>query len=144
MPDRLTPERRSRLMSRVRSKDTGIELAVRRAVHARGLRYRKNVRRLPGTPDLVFSGPKVAIFVDGDFWHGWDFASKRQKLPRYWVDKIDANRRRDIRNTAELQESGWLVLRFWGHEVLQDVEAVADQIEESVRFRSSQSGPKTP
>ena len=144
MADRLSPERRSRLMSRVRSKDTGIELAVRRAVHARGLRYRKNVPTLPGTPDLVFSGPKVAVFVDGDFWHGWEFASKRHKLPSYWVDKIEANRQRDVRNTAELRELGWLVLRFWGHEVLEDVELVADRIEESVRSRSSKKGPQEP
>lgn len=127
-------------MSRVRSKDTGIELAVRKAVHARGLRYRKNVRRLPGSPDLVFSRAKVVVFVDGDFWHGWDFARKRERLPSYWVEKIEANCRRDQRNNAELKDMGWLVLRFWGHEVLEDVECVADRIEDSVRARSPLRG----
>ena len=136
MVDRLTPQERSRLMSRVGSKDTGIEVAVRKTVHARGMRYRKNDRRLPGTPDITFSGPKVAVFVDGDFWHGWDFENKRRKLPAYWIDKIEANQRRDRRNSTELREMGWLVIRVWGHEVLDDVEAVADRIESVVRART--------
>ena len=136
MVDRLTPQERSRLMSRVGSKDTGIEVAVRRTVHARGLRYRKNDRRLPGTPDITFSGPKVAVFVDGDFWHGWDFENKRRKLPAYWVEKIEANQRRDRKSSTELTEMGWLVIRVWGHEVLDDVEAVADRIESAVRVRT--------
>lgn len=131
-------------MSRVRSKDTGIELAVRRTVHARGLRFRKNVRRLPGTPDLVFPGPKVVVFVDGDFWHGWNFDKSRHKLPNYWVEKIEGNMRRDKKNSTALQEMGCLVLRVWGHEVLDDVELVADRIEVAVRSRvvSSKGGSR--
>ena len=141
MADRLTPERRSRLMSRVRSRDTGIEMAVRRAVHARGLRYRTHVRSLPGTPDLVFAGPKVAVFVDGDFWHGWRFPAWRHTLSPYWVEKIAANRRRDRRNFARLRRRGWLVLRVWGHEVFADAEKVADRIENAVRARTPPRNP---
>ena len=135
MPDRLTPEQRSRLMARVRGKDTGIELAVRRAVHARGLRFRKHARGLPGTPDLVFAGPKVAVFVDGDFWHGWRFPAWRHKLTPHWAAKIEGNRRRDRRNFVRLRRRGWLVLRVWGHDVLADAERVADRIEAAVRER---------
>ena len=141
MADRLTPERRSRLMSRVRSRDTGIEMAVRRAVHARGLRYRTHVRSLPGTPDLVFAGPKVAVFVDGDFWHGWRFPAWQHTLSPYWVEKIAVNRRRDRRNFARLRRRGWLVLRVWGHEVLADVESVADRIESAVCARTPPKNP---
>ena len=74
-------------MARVPSRDTGIEIAVRRAVHARGLRFRKHAKGLPGTPDLVFPGPKVAVFVDGDFWHGWRFPAWRHTLTPYWAEK---------------------------------------------------------
>ncbi len=124
-------------MANVRSEDTGIELAVRRAVHARGLRFRKNVRGLPGTPDIVFAGPRVVVFVDGDFWHGWRFPAWRHKLAPYWVEKIEGNRRRDRRNFARLRRSGWLVLRVWEHDVLGDIEKVADRIESVVRSRAS-------
>jgi len=123
-------------MSRVRSKDTGIEIAVRRALFARGLRYRKNARGLPGTPDIVFAGARVVVFVDGDFWHGWRFPTWRHKLSPYWINKIEENRRRDRRNFARLRRDGWVVLRVWGHEVLSNVDRVAERIEEAVRSRS--------
>ena len=139
MPDRLTPEQRSRLMARVPSRDTGIEIAVRRAVHARGLRFRKHAKGLPGTPDLVFPGPKVAVFVDGDFWHGWRFPAWRHTLTPYWAEKIETNRRRDRRNFARLRRRGWRVLRVWGHDVLADAEGVADRIEAAVRERYQSS-----
>ena len=123
-------------MVNVRSQDTGIELAVRRAVHARGLRFRKNVRGLPGTPDIVFAGPKVVVFVDGDFWHGWRFPAWRDKLTPYWKNKIERTRRRDQRNFAQLRRRGWLVLRIWEHDVLGDIEEVAERIERTVRSRA--------
>ena len=123
-------------MARVKSKDTDIELAVRRAVHARGLRYRKNFRGLPGTPDLVFVGPRVVVFVDGDFWHGWRFPAWRHTMSPFWAEKIERNRHRDRRNFARLRRQGWTVLRVWGHDVHKDVERVADRIESSVRAGS--------
>ena len=123
-------------MANVRSKDTGIEIAVRRAVHARGLRFRKHVRGLPGTPDLVFAGARIVVFVDGDFWHGWQFPAWRHKLTPFWAEKIDANRRRDRRNFARLRRQGWLVLRVWEHDVVSNAEQVADRIEAAVRTRT--------
>ena len=137
MPDRLTPDQRSRVMARVRNKDTGIEIAVRRALHAVGLRFRKHARWLPGTPDIVFPRQKVTVFVDGDFWHGWQFPKWRHKLTPRWAQKIDGNRRRDRRNFARLRRQGWLVLRVWEHDVLSDLEGVADRIEKAVRRRSA-------
>ncbi len=123
-------------MTNVRSTDTGIELAVRRAVHARGLRFRKHVRDLPGTPDFIFPRSKVAVFVDGDFWHGWQFTTWRHKLAPYWKNKIERNRRRDLQNFARLRQLGWVVVRVWEHDVLADVERVADRIERIVRSSS--------
>ena len=122
-------------MTSVRSKDTGIEIAVLRAVHARGLRFRKHVRSLPGTPDIVFSGARVVVFVDGDFWHGQRFPAWQHKLSPYWDAKIERNRQRDRKNFARLRREGWLVLRVWEHDVLADVEGVADRIEAAVRAR---------
>ena len=122
-------------MTSVRSKDTGIEIAVRRAVHARGLRFRKHVRSLPGTPDIVFSGARVVVFVDGDFWHGRRFPAWQHKLSPYWDAKIERNRQRDRKNFARLRREGSLVLRVWEHDVLADVEGVADRIEAAVRAR---------
>ena len=136
MPDRLTRDQRSRLMARVRNKDTGIEIAVRRALHALGLRFRKHGRRLPGTPDIVFPRQKVTVFVDGDFWHGWQFPRWRHKLTERWAQKIDGNRRRDRRNFGRLRRRGWLVLRVWEHDVLSDLDGVARRIENAVRRRS--------
>ena len=136
MADRLTREQRSRLMSRVRSKDTDIEVEVRKAVHARGLRLRKHVRGLPGTPDIVFAGARVAVFVDGDFWHGWRFPAWRHTLSPYWIEKMESNRRRDRNNFAKLRCRGWRVLRVWGHEVHAGTDQVVDRIEEAVRSRA--------
>ncbi|MDE2934180.1 MAG: very short patch repair endonuclease [Chloroflexota bacterium] len=128
-----TPEQHSRRMARVPSEDTSIEIAVRRALHARGLRFRKNVRSLPGTPDLVFPRARVAVFVDGDFWHGWRLPAWRDSLSPYWVEKIERNRRRDRRNFARLRRQGWVVIRVWEHDILNDLQRVTDRVEEAVR-----------
>src|SRR4051812_25601625 len=117
MADNLTPEQRSYTMSRIRSTNTKPELLVRKLVHARGLRFRIHERSLPGRPDLVFHKAQVAVFVDGDFWHGWRFPQWRDKLQPYWRDKIEGNRKRDQRNFQRLRRMGWLVLRLWEHEV---------------------------
>lgn len=119
MADRLAPEARSRLMSRVRGKDTGPELAVRRAAHAAGFRFRLHRRDLPGTPDLVFPRFKAAIFVHGCFWHG--HGCKKGRLPKsredYWGPKIAANRARDAVKQAQLEAAGWRVLTIWQCEI---------------------------
>lgn len=118
-----------------RSRDTTPELALRRAVHARGLRYRTNVRPLPDvrrTADLVFRAAKVAVFLDGCYWHG---CPEHLRLPTanrpYWSAKISRNRERDRETDALLAEAGWKVLRVWEHE---DPEAAADRIEAVVRY----------
>lgn len=139
MVDNLTPEQRSFTMSRIRSKDTSPELKIRQLSHARGLRFRKHLNGLAGRPDLVFSGAKVVVFVDGDFWHGWRFPQWKNKLGEYWKKKIEGNRRRDQRNFQKLRRDGWLVIRIWEHEVKRDAESCVDRIEKAVRERAGSS-----
>jgi len=117
MPDHLTPAQRSWNMSRIRSTDTGPEIAIRRRAHARGLRYRIHVYRLPGRPDMVFTSARLVVFIDGDFWHGWRFPVWAHRLRPFWREKIERNRRRDAKNYRKLRRSGWSVMRIWEHEV---------------------------
>ncbi len=114
--DRIASERRSWLMSRVRSKDTGPELAVRKLVYGLGYRYRLHVAELPGRPDLVFSRRRKAIFVHGCFWHrhvGCDLATMPKSRVAFWEEKFNANIRRDKRQIAALRRLGWSVLVIW-------------------------------
>lgn len=133
MTDNLTPEQRSYTMARIRSKNTAPELAVRRALHCLGLRFRIHDSSLPGCPDLVFRTPRVAVFVDGDFWHGWRFPQWRHKLAVYWNLKIDRNRERDRRNFRRLRREGWLVIRLWEHQIERSQESCVDRIVSAVR-----------
>lgn len=117
VPDRLTPEMRSQLMSRVKTRDTAPELVLRRALWSRGLRgWRLHPKRVPGRPDLAWIGLRVAVFVDGAFWHGHPDYYWGQS-GRFWDEKIERNRARDKRINAELSEAGWRVVRLWDFEL---------------------------
>jgi DNA mismatch endonuclease (patch repair protein) len=133
MPDKLTPEQRSHCMSRVKNKDTDLEILVRSELHKRGLRFRKHLKDLPGKPDIVFTKAKVAVFVDGDFWHGYRFPLWRDTLSPFWQAKIAKNRERDRRNFAELRRMGWTVVRVWKHDVKTDLNGVVRKIITSVQ-----------
>jgi DNA mismatch endonuclease (patch repair protein) len=116
MVDRLTPERRSRLMSRVRSKNTKPELVVRRLVHAMGYRFRLHRNDLPGSPDLILPAYRTAIFVHGCFWHrhpGCRKASNPSTRVEFWTDKFQTNVARDRRNRARLRRADWRVIIVW-------------------------------
>lgn len=120
--DIMTAAKRSALMARVRRADTAPELAVGRALTRLRLRYRKHVVGLPGKPDIVFPRRKVAIFVDGDFWHGWRFPLWKDRMSEFWQIKIAANRTRDQRNMRRLRNAGWKVLRLWEHQIESDLD----------------------
>ena len=114
--DSLTKEQRSATMARVRGKDTGPEMRVRRLVHEMGYRYRLHRRNLPGVPDLAFSSRRKVIFVHGCWWHGHDCPGgrKRPKTNKsYWLPKLERNRTRDAANQAELRARGWDALVLW-------------------------------
>lgn len=132
MVDRLTREQRSALMARVRSYDTKPERVLRSALHRIGLRFRKHVRDLPGRPDAVFVRARVAVFVDGDFWHGYRFPQWSSTLPEYWRTKITRNRLRDRRNFAALRRRGWKVVRVWEHDINRDVALCVLRVSQAV------------
>ena len=114
-----TPER-SRLMGRIRAANTKPEVALRKVLWHIGLRYRLHTKDLPGKPDLAFKRWKVAVFIDGDFWHGHDWENQRAKIKKnaaFWLPKIERNMQRDREVNAALEGMGWRVLRVWEHEV---------------------------
>lgn len=115
MADIVTPEKRSLMMSGIRGKDTKPEIAIRKALFARGWRYRIHDKRLPGKPDLVFPGLRAVVFVDGCFWHGHHCHLFRLPSSRieFWAQKIDRNRERDIEVRRKLEELGWRHLTVW-------------------------------
>lgn len=116
MVDSLTPEARSRNMAKIRGRDTGPEMLVRRAAHALGLRFRLHRRDLPGTPDLVFPGRRIALFVHGCFWHrhpGCRMAYSPKSRVDFWQTKFDGNVERDARKQRELAEAGWTAVVIW-------------------------------
>ena len=118
--DIMSPETRSSVMSRIRGKDTGPERTIAEELRGQGLRWEGHVRDLPGRPDFVFRRNRVAVFVDGDFWHGWRFPTWRKKLSPTWEEKIEATRVRDVRNHRKLRRMGWVVVRVWEHQVYRD------------------------
>lgn len=114
--DNLTPEQRKKNMQAIKSKDTSIELYLRKALWHEGIRYRKNYKELPGKPDIAITKYHIAIFCDSDFWHGYDWETRNQRIKSnrtYWIPKIEKNIQRDKAVTHQLQEAGWIVLRFW-------------------------------
>ena len=127
-----------RNMSAIRSTGGQTEVALRSILHRRGLRFRKNDPRLSGKPDIVFPGARVAVFVDGDYWHarvlresGPEALERRMKTGNraYWIEKFTKRIDRDDEVTATLEQEGWTVLRLWESEVRVDLEGAADRVE---------------
>lgn len=123
-----------------RKRDTRCELALRRALWAMGLRYRVDSKTLPGRPDIVFARARVAVFCDGDFWHGRNLDNRLARLAGghnapYWLTKLQRNVERDRRHDAALSDDGWMVLRFWEKDILADPAVVARRVAEVVASR---------
>jgi DNA mismatch endonuclease (patch repair protein) len=130
----------SKMLAKIKSTDTQGEKLLRSALWRLGLRFRKNVRDLPGRPDVVFPREKVVVFCDGDFWHGRKWHSDKRRLmagpnARYWVAKIQANRERDKRHAKDLMKQGWSVMRFWDSEVKSDPSRAAHTVVELITFK---------
>ncbi|MFZ5430466.1 MAG: very short patch repair endonuclease [Bacteroidota bacterium] len=126
-----TTRQRSDLMAKIKSQDTKAELKLRNALWNLGYRYRKNLKSLPGKPDIVYPNKKLVIFVDGEFWHGYNWEQKKIRIrtnPKFWISKIERNIQRDEQINQLLSLSGWKVIRFWEHQLKKDFEGCLDKI----------------
>lgn len=135
--DNLTKEQRRKNMQHIRSKDTSIEVRLRKELWARGYRYRKNYNKVPGKPDIAMTKYKIAVFCDSEFFHGKDWEILKPRLEtgnnsEYWIKKISRNRERDDAVNKELLFLGWTVIRFWGKDIKKDVEQCIRVIEECI------------
>lgn len=122
-------------MKQVKNKDSKIETLLRKELWRRGLRYRKNVARIIGKPDIVFLGKKVAVFCDSEFWHGYDWEKRKNDFKsnqEFWIPKIERNINRDLEVTEKLLSDGWTVLRFWGKEIKMNTARCADIVEQAL------------
>jgi len=132
-----TSEQRSKNMKAIRSKDTSIELILRKALWHRGFRYRKNYKALPGTPDIAITKHRIAIFCDSEFFHGKEWEKLKLRLENgsnstYWIKKITRNMERDKENEQALRFREWTVLRFWGEDVRKHTDDCVRAVEEAV------------
>ncbi|MCO7163062.1 very short patch repair endonuclease [Anaerostipes hadrus] len=135
--DVLTKEQRRKNMQNIKAKDTKIEIILRKALWKKGYRYRKNYNKLPGKPDIVLPKYKIAIFCDGEFFHGKDWDILRKKLEnsnnsKFWINKIDHNRKRDDEINKRLFFEGWTVIRFWGEEIKKHTDECIRVVEETI------------
>ena len=122
---------RSGLMRKIKSNNTKPEVILRKALWACGIRYRLHSKTLPGKPDIILGRYRIAIFVDGEFWYGYEWDKKKVRMTsnkEYWIKKIERNIERDKRNNLLLQETGWKVFRFWQHEIKADLQGIVDEI----------------
>ena len=137
MADVLTPEQRKKNMQHIRSKDTKIELKLRKALWEKGYRYRKNYKELPGCPDIVLTKYRIAIFCDGEFFHGKDWEILKPRLEKsnnseFWIRKISRNMERDDEIDKQLLFRDWTVIRFWGKDILKNTDECIKVIEEAI------------
>lgn len=135
--DILSKEQRRKNMQNIKAKDTTIEIMLRKALWKKGYRYRKNYKGLPGKPDIVLTKYKIAIFCDGEFFHGKDWEVLKPRLEKgnnseFWISKISRNRQRDDEVNKRLLFEGWTVIRFWGNDIKKNVDECVKVVEECI------------
>lgn len=126
-----TTKSRSLVMSKIRSKNTKPEVLLRKKLWREGIRYRINIDSLPGKPDIFIKKARLVVFVDGEFWHGFNWREKKKKIKsnrKFWIPKIERNMQRDLENNLELKKRGYKVFRFWEHEIKKANEKCAQKI----------------
>ncbi|WP_437921509.1 very short patch repair endonuclease [Sphingobacterium sp. LRF_L2] len=127
-----TSKQRSYNMSRIKGKNSKPEIILRKALWAKNIRFRLHDRSLPGRPDIVIKKYRLAIFVDGEFWHGFDWKNNRERIKSnrlFWIPKIERNMQRDERTNRALRDMGYTVFRFWSQDVVKNLPTVINQIE---------------
>lgn len=135
-----TDESTSRRMANVKLKGGNAERLLAKELWDKGYRYWLNYKKLPGSPDIALKKYNIAIFVDGEFWHGYDWENKRKTIKRnreYWIEKIEENMNRDIRNDKVLRSMGWIPVHFWSKEVLKDIHGCIRDIEDYIISKKS-------
>lgn len=135
--DCLKPEQRKKNMQRIKSKDTSIEVILRKALWKKGYRYRKNYDKLPGSPDIALTKYKIAVFCDSEFFHGKDWHLLKTRLKKgsnsqYWIKKIRRNKERDEEVNEDLSFDGWTVIRFWGDDIKKHTDECVRIIEAAI------------
>jgi DNA mismatch endonuclease, patch repair protein len=131
-----TTAARSELMRKIRSAETKPEQLLRKELWKAGIRYRKNVKALPGSPDIVVRKKLLVVFVDGEFWHGYNWEAKKKKIKtnrKFWIPKIERNMQRDKENAKALKKLGFKVLRFWEHQIKKDLEKCINKINSALK-----------
>lgn len=139
--DNLTKVHRRKNMQAIRSKETSIEIKLRKALWKKGYRYSKNYAKLLGKPDIVFVSMQIAIFCDSEFFHGFDWENRKDWIKSnrdYWIPKIESNMKKDKLVNKTLRDEGWKVLRFWGKEIEKNLEKCMDKIEKTTKSRIEQ------
>lgn len=137
MTDVLTKSQRRKNMQNIRSKDTKIEILLRKALWHRGIRYRKNYSKIPGKPDIAITKYKIAVFCDSEFFHGKDWDALKPRLlkgnnPEFWIDKIGKNRKHDQEINHILMAMGWTVIRFWERDITKHLDECIRTVEEAI------------
>lgn len=132
MADMYSKDKRSKIMSKVKSKNTSLELKLRKELWNRELRYRIHYP-IKGKPDVVFPKQKIAVFIDGDFWHGYNWKKLKNNLKNdFWKNKIKNNIKRDKKTNKILKEEGWKVIRFWGHDIHKNLKECIEKIQKEL------------
>lgn len=122
---------RSKRMANIKGKNTRPEVLLRKGLWAKGIRFRIHVKNMPGKPDIVINKYRLAVFVDGSFWHGFQWRIKKTKLKtnaQFWIPKIERNMQRDQINQKKLEEAGYIIMRFWDHDIQNDLKKCLNQI----------------
>lgn len=132
-----TTKQKSENMKAVKSVDTKIEVKLRLALWHQGIRYRKNFKIYSCKPDIVLTKYKIAIFCDGDFWHGKEDPNIVKHNKKFWVEKIKRNMERDLENTIELRDNGWVVLRFWESDIEKNLTEYVDVIIKEIKNKKT-------
>jgi DNA mismatch endonuclease (patch repair protein) len=137
--DCLTPNQRHKAMKANKGKDTTIELLLRKALWQYGIRYRKNYKKIPGIPDIAITKYKIAIFCDGEFWHGKNFTEKIfENNAKYWNNKIKRNKEHDLDITITLRDMDWIVLRFWETDIKKRLDICVKEVLDTIEIKKKQ------
>ena len=131
-----TSAKRSDLMRRIKSVKTTPEILFQKALRKEGIKFKTNYRKLPGSPDIAITNKKVAIFIDGEFWHGYNWKEKKKKIKAnraYWIPKIARNIVRDKNNSKKLYREGWKVVRFWQQQIIKDTPKCIERVKTAVK-----------